>query len=108
MKRTEISKLYECAEKYADRIIVTTDNSRNEDPKEIIADIIKGFKSKRYEIDEDRARAIRIAITTAKPGDVIAVIGKGCECYNIDKNGYSDFNEKEIIKEALEERRSGT
>ena len=53
-------------------------------------------KTSRYEIDEDRARAIRIAITTAKPGDVIAVIGKGCECYNIDKNGYSDFNEKEM------------
>lgn len=98
-------KMAEIAEKYADRIIVTTDNSRNEDPGDIISDIIKGFHTKNYEIDEDRSRAIKRAILTSKKNDVIAVIGKGCESYNIDRNGYSDFNEKEIIKSALEERR---
>ena len=78
----------EIAEKYADRIIVTTDNSRNESPKDIISDIIKGFGSKGYEIDEDRARAIKKAILTSNTNDIIAVIGKGCESYNIDKMGY--------------------
>ena len=98
-------KMAEIAEKYADRIIVTTDNSRNESPKDIIFDIIKGFGNKGYEIDEDRARAIKKAILTSDTNDIIAVIGKGCESYNIDKMGYSDFDEKEIIRSALSERR---
>mgnify|MGYP003295979616 CR=1 FL=1 len=47
--------------------------------------------------------AIRNAILTANTGDIVAIIGKGHERYNIDKNGYHDF---EIIKEALRERRN--
>ena len=98
-------KMAETAEKYADRITVTTDNSRKENPNDIISDIIKGFTSKNYDINLDRAMAIRNAIVKSDENDIVAVIGKGAEGYNIDMSGYSDFNEKEIIKAALDERR---
>lgn len=97
-------KIAEAAETYADKIIITTDNSRNENPKDIISDIIKGFKSKCYEINEHRQEAIRSAIVSAKKGDIVAIIGKGNEKYNIDRTGYHPFDEKEIVKQSLKER----
>lgn len=97
----------EIAEKYADRIIVTSDNSRNEDTKDIIADIIRGFKEKSYEICEDRRRAIYDTVLNSEDGSVIAIIGKGAEKYNIDKDGYHPFDEKEIVYSALAIRRNG-
>ncbi len=105
--KTKRPKMAKIAEKYADRIILTADNSRNEDTKEIIADIIKGFDKGCYEIKEKRAEAIRSAILGAKTGDIVAIIGKGPERYNIDKNGYHYFNEKEIVISALKDRREG-
>ena len=98
-------KMAEIAEKYANRIIVTTDNSRGEDPKDIISDIIRGFKRGNYEIIENRRDAIRAAILSADNGDAVAVIGKGPERYNIDDRGYHDFDEREIVSSALSERR---
>lgn len=101
-KRPEMAKI---AEIYADRIILTADNSRNEDTKRIIADIILGFDGGNYEIKESRKAAITSAILDAECGDVVAIIGKGPERYNIDKNGYHPFDEREIISTALKQRR---
>ena len=98
-------KIAEITEKFADKIIVTTDNSRNEPPMEIINDIINGFMIDKYEVCENRTTAITRAILTAKVGDVVAIIGKGAEKYNIDKDGYHDFNEREIIENALKLRK---
>ncbi len=98
-------RIAEIAEKYADKIIVTSDNSRNEPPEAIIADITKGFKKYNYEICIDRKEAIIKAITEAEIGDIVAVIGKGAEEYNIDKDGYHPFSEKAIISEALKTRK---
>ena len=100
-KRPVMAKV---AEKYADRIIVTSDNSRNEAPSEIIADIIRGFSGGCYEVIIDREEAINSAIAKAKSGDVVAIIGKGCEKYNIDNTGYHDFDEKKIVMSALQKR----
>ncbi len=103
--RAKRPKMGEAASKYADRIIITTDNSRGEDPKEIIVDIIRGIDSRGYEVEENRESAIRKAILDASDGDFVAIIGKGAEKYNIDQNGYHDFDEKRIILSALEDRR---
>lgn len=89
------------AEKYADRIIVTSDNSRRERIKDIICDIIRGFERGKYEIIENRADAISEAIVNSQDGDIVAIIGKGPEKYNIDSSGYHSFDEKEIISSAL-------
>jgi UDP-N-acetylmuramoyl-L-alanyl-D-glutamate--2,6-diaminopimelate ligase len=99
-------KMAALAEKYANRVIVTSDNSRNESISDIIADIIRGFKHGKYEIIENRRDAIRAAILCAGDGEVVAIIGKGPETYNIDMNGYSVFNEKEIVLSAMEERKA--
>ena len=100
-KRPEMARI---AENYADRIILTADNSRNENTKDIISDIIKGFQRGSYEIKERREEAICSAILDANDGDIIAIIGKGPEKYNIDKDGYHPFDEREIIQFALKNR----
>ncbi len=102
-KRPRMAKI---AEEYSDFIIVTTDNSRNESVAEILSDILMGFtETKKRKVITSRKNAIRSAILAANTGDIVAVIGKGHERYNIDKNGYHNFDEREIIKEALSERR---
>jgi UDP-N-acetylmuramoyl-L-alanyl-D-glutamate--2,6-diaminopimelate ligase len=103
--RTKRPKMASIAEKFADKIIVTEDNSRGEAPMEIITDIIKGFREKSYRIAIDRKKAIKEAILSASKDEVIAIIGKGCEKYNIDKSGYHRFDEKEIIELSLKERK---
>lgn len=100
-KRPMMAKI---AEKYADKIIVTADNSREEQIKDIICDIIRGFERGIYEIIENRADAITEAIVNSSDGEIIAIIGKGPEKYNIDSSGYHPFDEKEIISSALQIR----
>lgn len=102
-KRPKMAKI---AENHSDLIIVTTDNSRNESVADILSDILEGFEeTKKRKVITSRKSAIKNAILTANPGDVVAIIGKGHERYNIDKNGYHDFDERSIIKEALSERK---
>lgn len=71
--------------KYADFAIVTSDNPKGEDPAYIAAEIARGLEASRvvYEIDLDRARAIRRAVELAGPGDVVLVAGKGHERYQL-------------------------
>lgn len=104
-KRPEMGAI---AAKYADRVIVTSDNPRFEDPNQIIAEIkggmdIKG-KAKSLFIT-DRAEAIRTAILTGKPGSIVLVAGKGHEDYQIIDGVKHHFDDKEIIKEAFEAQR---
>ncbi len=101
--RSKRPKMAEIAEKFADKVIVTEDNSRNEEPEDIINDILKGFSKDNHTVCPDRKAAIRRAILESSPSDIVAVIGKGSEEYNIDKEGYHPFFEKEIINEALAE-----
>jgi UDP-N-acetylmuramoyl-L-alanyl-D-glutamate--2,6-diaminopimelate ligase len=65
----------------ADEVVVTSDNPRGEAPEAIIRDIVAGLGKKRAAIEPDRARAIRLAIGMARPGDVVLVAGKGHESY---------------------------
>jgi len=96
------------AEKYADKIYVTSDNSRGESPKRIFSDIIKGFKSPAsYMIIEDRAEAIRIAVLNCAINGIVAIVGKGAEKYNIDATGYHPFDEVAIIRASIDERKRG-
>ncbi len=101
-------KMAAIAEKYADSVTVTTDNPRNEDPKNITKDIVKGFCKSSYTVINDRKKAITDAVSSSEKGGVIAIVGKGAEKYIIDKDGYHAFDEMEIVKEALLLRKGRT
>ena len=92
------------AEKHADFITVTEDNSRGENPQKIFNDICSGFTLSKHTVIQKREEAITKAILSAKAEDVVIIAGKGHEKYMIDKNGYRDFDERKIINEALIKR----
>ena len=100
-KRPEMGKI---AEKMADRIFVTSDNSRSEKTADIMADIKAGMdtagRAKSLFI-EDREQAIRAAIMMAQEGATILLAGKGHETYQINENGKVHFDEREIVMDAF-------
>ena len=93
------------AVRYADYVIVTSDNPRSEDPNEIIKDILVGTEGSAtpVKVIENRAEAIKYAVSLAKTGDIIVLAGKGHETYQILKDKTIHLDEREIVKEALEE-----
>lgn len=93
------------AEKYSDYVIVTSDNPRTEDPKEIIDEIVKGFKMNDYCVEVDRAEGIKKAIKKAEKDDIILIAGKGHETYQILGKTKIHFDDREIAIKAIEELR---
>ena len=88
----------------SDRVIITSDNPRNEDPQEIINDMLAGLSEdeRRHVLSiVDRREAIRTACMMAQPGDVILVAGKGHEDYQIIQGVKHHFDDHEIIKEVF-------
>ncbi len=84
--------------RYADYTVITSDNSRSEEPEEIIKDILNGIdKNSRYEVIVDREQAIITALETACAGDCVILAGKGHEEYEITKKGKRRFSEREIV-----------
>ncbi len=100
-KRPEMAKV---AETYADRIVVTSDNSRTEKTEDILGEIRKGFSanglSKALFI-ADRKEAIRAAIMLAGKGAVILLAGKGHETYQIIGEEHRHFDEREVVAEVF-------
>lgn len=94
------------AGRFADLVIVTSDNPRTEDPLAIIAAIRSGIPSSvAQEEIPDRAEAIRRAIAAASAKDVVVVAGKGAEDYQIVGNEKRHFSDREEILKALGEWR---
>ena len=88
----------------SDKVIVTSDNPRSEDPQSIIDDICTGFNHSEPKVfcEQDRGRAITLAGELSKPGDVILVAGKGHEDYQIIGDKILDFSDYKKLKEVLE------
>jgi len=100
-KRPEMAAI---AEKLADRIVVTSDNCRTENPEEIIEDIKKGLSFNglnKTVCITDRREAIRATIMMAKDNSTILLAGKGHETYQIIGKEKHHFDEREIVKEIL-------
>lgn len=94
------------AAKYSDRVILTSDNPRFEDPQEIIKDMVAGLDAdqKRYTLTiTDRREAIRTAVMLAQPGDVILVAGKGHEPYQDVQGTKHHFDDHEEVRAAFGE-----
>ena len=93
------------AARFADYVIVTSDNPRTEDPDEIIKDILVGLRGSitPYKVITNRIDAIKFAIKNACPGDIIVLAGKGHETYQILATETIHLDEREVVAEALKE-----
>ena len=89
------------ATELSDKVILTSDNPRTEDPEKILDDVESGISKKNYERVTDRRAAIFKAVELADAGDVILILGKGHENYQILKNGTIHFDDREIAQEAI-------
>ena len=91
----------EIASKYCDEIIITSDNSRGENTLSIMRDIISGVdKFKPHFMIPKRKDAITFAVKKLKENEILLLLGKGHEKYEINNTGKHYFDEREIIKEA--------
>ena len=114
--RSKRTLMGEIACRHSDIAIVSSDNPRTENPYSIIDDILKGLDNfhelsendlkstpfkKGFFIQADRKKAIDMAISISKPGDIIIVAGKGHETYQITNNGTIHFDDKEELEKAV-------
>ncbi len=102
--RTKRPLMARAAAKFADRLVITSDNPRNEAPEAIINDVLSGLTDSKipYDVVVDRREAIFHAVQTAQAGDVIVLAGKGHEDYQIFENNRTvHFDEREIVADAL-------
>jgi UDP-N-acetylmuramyl-tripeptide synthetase len=100
-KRPEMGRV---AGRGADRIVVTSDNPRSEDPAAIAAAIVAGIRDtghRSHVLELDRAAAIRMAVATAQGGDVVLVAGKGHEDYQERKGERTPFSDAAAAAAAL-------
>lgn len=101
--RTKRPLMGAVASKFADRVVVTSDNPRTEDPQGIIDQILAaGFTPALVEVD--RERAIRLTLERARPGEVVLIAGKGHEDYQIIGTTKTHFSDAEIVKEWFSSR----
>ncbi len=93
----------------ATRAVITNDNPRSEDPASIARAILPGFAGSTtpYVVELDRRSAIRRAILEAAPGDTVLVAGKGHEPYQLIGSEKLPFDDREVSRAALAERRAG-
>lgn len=95
----------EIAERCADAVIVTSDNPRTEDPDSIIDEIETGMRASKHERLTDRHAAIARAIQIAGEEDIVLLAGKGHETYQIRGTVSYPFDEKEIVRDIMRDRR---
>ena len=102
---TKRPKMGAIAERIADKIVITSDNPRSEDPQQIITDIIAGLKSTnpdKVTVEPDRGQAIALLKDIADNNDVVVIAGKGHEDYQILKDKTIHFDDREEARKVFE------
>ncbi|MDH5627357.1 MAG: UDP-N-acetylmuramoyl-L-alanyl-D-glutamate--2,6-diaminopimelate ligase, partial [Candidatus Krumholzibacteria bacterium] len=95
------------AERFCDRIYLTTDNPRSERAETIVEDVLGGIENRtRVVVEPDRARAIAAALAASGPDDVVALLGKGHEEYQIIGTKKIPYSERAEAEEALAQWRA--
>ncbi|HSV18655.1 MAG TPA: UDP-N-acetylmuramoyl-L-alanyl-D-glutamate--2,6-diaminopimelate ligase [Casimicrobiaceae bacterium] len=100
-KRPQMGRI---AASLADRVYVTNDNPRSEDPQAIAQAIVHGIRetaNRRFRVELDRAAAIRLALEDAQPGDVVLIAGKGHEAYQETAGVRRPFSDLAAARDAL-------
>lgn len=86
----------------SDKIIITNDNPRNEEPKKIVNDIISGFKKfTKHQIIFDRKKAIKKALELKNSENIVLILGKGNEEFQIVKNKKILYSDDKVVKKIL-------
>ncbi len=99
-------RLAEIAEFGADRIVLTTGNPRNEDPGQILEDVLAGFRRPgRVRVEPDRKAAIEVALSDARTGDVVLIAGKGRQTCQIFGDHVVPFDDTNVARQWLQARR---
>ena len=102
--RVKRPKMAQIAVNYSDQVIFTSDNPRDEDPHEILAEMFAGvdipLRKKVLQI-ENRREAIRTASQLAQKADIILVAGKGHETYQEIKGKRFPFDDREVLQESF-------
>jgi UDP-N-acetylmuramoyl-L-alanyl-D-glutamate--2,6-diaminopimelate ligase len=94
------------ASSLSDKIILTSDNPRSEDPDDIIAEMEAGVQPTNYKKTiaiSDRKQAIKVAVQLSRPNDIILIAGKGHETYQEIKGVRHDFDDMQTVKDFLEQ-----
>ena len=103
----------EIAAKYSDIVIITEDDSRDENPAEIAEEFVKGaekvgfLRGKNLLVELDRAKAIQMAIDLAKKDDIVLILGKGHEKTILRATGAVPFEDLKVTRDALKKRLKG-
>lgn len=101
---TKRPKMGAIAEKLSDKVVITSDNPRSEDPQQIITDILTGLKSVNAQnvfVEADRGKAIVLLKTICDENDVVLIAGKGHEDYQILKDKTIHFDDREEAKKVF-------
>jgi UDP-N-acetylmuramoyl-L-alanyl-D-glutamate--2,6-diaminopimelate ligase len=103
--RTKRQRMGRAAGKGSDLVVLTSDNPRSEDPGAIIAEALAGVKETQTEciVEEDRGRAIALAIRAAQVGDIVLIAGKGHEKVQVLKRGAVPFDDVAVAASMLKE-----
>ena len=103
--RTKRPLMGEAAGKGSDFVVLTSDNPRSEDPLAIINDAVVGLQRSgaKYNTEPDRRAAIALAVSEARPGDIVLIAGKGHERVQIARAGTVPFDDREVAAEILRE-----
>ena len=87
----------------SDKVVLTSDNPRSEDPLGILNDVVVGLQKVRanYEVEPDRSRAVEMALGEAKPGDIVLLAGKGHETYQLIGDQKVPYDDREMARAVL-------
>lgn len=100
--RTKRPKMGQVAQRFAKKVIVTSDNPRSEEPAVIINEILSGMReSKSVWVEEDRALAIAKALQMRENDEIVMILGKGDETYQEIKGKKYAFDDREIVRSLL-------
>jgi UDP-N-acetylmuramoyl-L-alanyl-D-glutamate--2,6-diaminopimelate ligase len=102
LKRPKMGRI---ATELADRVIITSDNPRSENPLDIIGDIRRGIRRKNYSVIADRFGAIKEGLRMLGKGDCLLIAGKGHEQYQVYGGVKKHFSDREAVQKCLRRKR---
>lgn len=103
--RTKRPLMGKVAASLAKKLYITSDNPRNEDPQDIVDDILKGIEDKSLvNVELNRRKAIEMALKEQQEDEVVVILGKGDESYQIIYDEKFQFDDREVVRELLKSK----